>query len=232
MWDGETSFYYIQSRYYLSKESRFISTDILLDIYCEILSSNSFCYCRNSPVVFYDESGYSSFGSVAPPLQSGYIPPKNGPSRVHSDFGYGWKDKDGNIWVPDKSQHGGPHWDVHRKDGKGYSNVYPDGHKRGGKGKKPDLPIVPSQPNRETEITSSPTMKPKSEKDSVEHYIPDVVFNPTRIHSPIKGEDYSYFSDNAGQSSGVYVGAAFLVVCCIALENAFSIGFKDGFLGV
>lgn len=33
-----------------------------------------------------------------------------------------WKDAKGNIWVPDLSGHGGPHWDVEFPDG-GHINV-------------------------------------------------------------------------------------------------------------
>jgi len=35
------------------------------------------------------------------------------------------------------SDHGGGHWDVHRKDDKGYINVYPGGKTRKGEGKRP-----------------------------------------------------------------------------------------------
>lgn len=59
----------------------------------------------------------------------------------------GWEDKKGNIWQPDTSNHGKnrengseEHWDVQRKDGKGYRNVGKDGKTWGGKGKAPNLP--------------------------------------------------------------------------------------------
>lgn len=44
-----------------------------------------------------------------------------------------WEDKWGNVWVKDKSNHGGSHWDVQYPNG-GYDNVYEDGHVREGKG--------------------------------------------------------------------------------------------------
>ncbi|WP_211327766.1 polymorphic toxin type 37 domain-containing protein, partial [Solilutibacter pythonis] len=49
--------------------------------------------------------------------------------------GYGWPDKNGNVWVPTgpgSGAHGGPHWGVQRPGG-GYINVYPGGRTRGGR---------------------------------------------------------------------------------------------------
>ena len=42
-------------------------------------------------------------------------------------------DKNGNVWVPDPSNHGGDHWDVTGKNG--YVNVGRNGHMWGGQGK-------------------------------------------------------------------------------------------------
>jgi len=56
------------------------------------------------------------------------VPNPNGP-------GYGYPDKDGNVWIPTGSgpgAHGGPHWDVQKPSG-GYVNVYPGGKVRPGK---------------------------------------------------------------------------------------------------
>ena len=43
----------------------------------------------------------------------------------------GWRDKNGNIWVPaptgSGSDHGGGHWDIYRKDDKGYIKVMAKG---------------------------------------------------------------------------------------------------------
>lgn len=56
----------------------------------------------------------------------------------------GWKDKNGNIWVPaptgSPQGHGGGHWDVQSPSG-GYSNVYPGGKIRGGKAPFPKIKI-------------------------------------------------------------------------------------------
>ena len=45
----------------------------------------------------------------------------------------GWVDKNGNVWVPDPSNHSGEHWDVTGKNG--YINIGRDGHAWGGSGK-------------------------------------------------------------------------------------------------
>jgi RHS repeat-associated protein len=64
----------------------------------------------------------------------GYCPPKGGDDWVRNPngSGSGWRDKDGNVWVPTGQgggAHGGPHWDV-QKPGGGYINVYPGGNRR------------------------------------------------------------------------------------------------------
>lgn len=71
-----------------------------------------------------------------PDAKDGYTPPKKWDGKkvkAPGDRGYGWPDKDGNVWVPTglgPSAHGGPHWDVQSKDGKTYENVYPGGRIR------------------------------------------------------------------------------------------------------
>ena len=91
-----------------------------------------------------DENGKTIVTSKDPPREEdGYHPPKGKPERGRTKSGeYGWKDKNGNIWVPaptgsKNTDHGGGHWDVNRPDGKGYTNVYPGGRIRPGKGKIP-----------------------------------------------------------------------------------------------
>lgn len=45
--------------------------------------------------------------------------------------GFGWPDRDGNIWVPSGPKgHGGPHWDVQISGGKKYRNILPGGKER------------------------------------------------------------------------------------------------------
>ena len=77
-----------------------------------------------------------------PTEEDGYHAPKGKPQKGKTKDGKkGWKDKNGNIWVPvstgSREAHGGGHWDVNRGDDKGYVNVYPGGHIRPGEGKIP-----------------------------------------------------------------------------------------------
>ena len=83
-----------------------------------------------------------------PPTENdGYHPPKGGAKKGKTKSGEdGWVDDKGNVWVPAPSgtskAHGGGHWDVNRKDGKGYINIYPGGNMRPGKGLPPILHIL------------------------------------------------------------------------------------------
>ncbi|MBQ7389734.1 MAG: hypothetical protein IJW02_01355 [Clostridia bacterium] len=74
-----------------------------------------------------------------------YLPPKGGPVQTKSKNGKkGWKDKNGNVWIPvptgSKDAHGGGHWDVESPKG-GYINVYPGGQTRGGEAPYPNIPV-------------------------------------------------------------------------------------------
>ena len=57
MYDTETGFYYLESRYYDPKLSRFINADILVSTGQGLLGNNMFAYCRNNPVNRKDISG-------------------------------------------------------------------------------------------------------------------------------------------------------------------------------
>lgn len=77
-------------------------------------------------------------GAKAPGLpceDDGYHPGKDGPKWVKdpNGRGYGWEDAGEDIWIPTgrgSGAHGGPHWDVQKKGGKDYENVYPGGRTR------------------------------------------------------------------------------------------------------
>ena len=82
-----------------------------------------------------------------PTEKEGYVPPKGGPTKGKTKDGQlGWKDKNGNIWIPQPTgsngAHGGGHWDVQSPKG-GYINVYPGGNVRGGKAPYPKISIFP-----------------------------------------------------------------------------------------
>ncbi|MDY0980015.1 RHS repeat-associated core domain-containing protein [Stenotrophomonas sp. CFBP8994] len=76
-------------------------------------------------------------GAKAPGLpceDDGYTPGKDGPKWVQdpNGRGYGWEDAGEDVWIPTgwgSGAHGGPHWDVQKKNG-GYINVYPGGRTR------------------------------------------------------------------------------------------------------
>lgn len=69
-----------------------------------------------------------------PTEKDGFYPPKKWDGKKVKNPrgpGYGWPDKDGNIWVPTGPKgHGGPHWDVQGPRGKRYRNVLPGGKER------------------------------------------------------------------------------------------------------
>ncbi|MBT9137385.1 MAG: tRNA(Glu)-specific nuclease WapA [Firmicutes bacterium] len=132
-YDTETGLYYLQSRYYNPDWGRFLNADGMLIDPGLSFGHNLFAYCANNPSTYYDPQGYYPVFNAkeSPPPQSGYEPPKGGP--VWDKEKRGWKDKRGNVWVPDPSKHGGEHWDVQYPNG-GYDNIYPDGAVRPGKG--------------------------------------------------------------------------------------------------
>ena len=57
VYDEETGFYYLQSRYYNPEVGRFISSDVLLSTGQGVLGHNAYAYCGNNPVNRIDPSG-------------------------------------------------------------------------------------------------------------------------------------------------------------------------------
>ena len=57
VYDEETRWYYLQSRYYDPAVRRFISADVLLSTGQGVLGHNAFAYCLNSPISLTDNSG-------------------------------------------------------------------------------------------------------------------------------------------------------------------------------
>ena len=64
VYDTESGFYYLQSRYYDPQIGRFINADevSMLGADGSLLSCNLFAYCRNNPVMGYDPAGYWDWG--------------------------------------------------------------------------------------------------------------------------------------------------------------------------
>ena len=57
IYDEETGFYYLQSRYYNPEVGRFISSDVLLSTGQGVIGHNAYAYCGNNPVVRADHGG-------------------------------------------------------------------------------------------------------------------------------------------------------------------------------
>ena len=57
IYDEETGFYYLQSRYYNPEVGRFISSDVLLSTGQGVLGHNAYAYCLNNPVNREDSNG-------------------------------------------------------------------------------------------------------------------------------------------------------------------------------
>ena len=57
IYDEETGWYYLQSRYYDPTTCRFISADVLLSTGQGVIGHNSFAYCGNNPIVRIDSEG-------------------------------------------------------------------------------------------------------------------------------------------------------------------------------
>ena len=65
VYDTETGWYYLQSRYYDPSIGRFISADVLLSTGQGVLGHNSFAYCLGNPVCRSDSGGAISYGAIA-----------------------------------------------------------------------------------------------------------------------------------------------------------------------
>lgn len=57
MYDEETGFYYLRSRYYDPEVGRFLNADALVSTDTGLMGYNMFAYCNNNPVNLYDDSG-------------------------------------------------------------------------------------------------------------------------------------------------------------------------------
>ena len=60
VYDEETGFYYLESRYYDPTTGRFISADVLLSTGQGVLGHNAFAYCLDNPVNYEDPDGLTS----------------------------------------------------------------------------------------------------------------------------------------------------------------------------
>ena len=72
-YDSETSFYYLQSRYYDPATRRFINADSYATTGQGLLGTNMFAYCRNSPVIRIDLYGKEDVTIEIPLAVNTYI---------------------------------------------------------------------------------------------------------------------------------------------------------------
>ena len=81
-YDGETGFYYLQSRYYDPYTARFINADDRLNVKDGILGYNMLVYCNNNPVMYSDPNGHSivvaciAIGAIIGALAGGHVAAK------------------------------------------------------------------------------------------------------------------------------------------------------------
>ena len=59
VYDTETGWYYLQSRYYDPSIGRFVSADVYLSTGQGVLGHNAFAYCANNPIIKKDSTGYA-----------------------------------------------------------------------------------------------------------------------------------------------------------------------------
>ena len=87
-YDLELGLYYLQSRYYDPETGRFISADSFLDTGKSIVSTNTFMYCENNPIVYADSSGNFSLKFTAKGI------------AVENAFGLGFSNEGGWFKTP------------------------------------------------------------------------------------------------------------------------------------
>ena len=71
VYDEETGFYYLQSRYYDPTVGRFISADVLLSTGQGVLGHNCYAYCLDNPVNLQDSGGYAANWAVSVMMADG-----------------------------------------------------------------------------------------------------------------------------------------------------------------
>ena len=64
VYDEETGFYYLQSRYYNPELGRFISADVYLSTGQGVLGHNAYAYCLNNPIGFEDDCGHAATDAI------------------------------------------------------------------------------------------------------------------------------------------------------------------------
>ena len=60
VYDDETGYYYLKSRYYDPESGRFLSADhidVMLDSKNTLINKNPYAYCENNPIIYMDPTG-------------------------------------------------------------------------------------------------------------------------------------------------------------------------------
>ena len=77
VYDNETGWYYLKSRYYNPEIGRFISADVYLSTGQGVIGHNAYAYCLNNPVNMTDSNGefgiFTALGAVVGGLVNGII---------------------------------------------------------------------------------------------------------------------------------------------------------------
>jgi RHS repeat-associated protein len=71
VYDEETQWYYLQSRYYDPETCRFLSADVMLSTGQGVLGHNTYAYCLNNPVNMQDNSGHAANWAVSVMIADG-----------------------------------------------------------------------------------------------------------------------------------------------------------------
>ena len=81
VYDEETGFYYLQSRYYDPFSGRFLNADVYNDTGTSVFGTNKYVYCDNNSINYIDNTGNKKTTITAPPKNSCEISIKN--SNLH-----------------------------------------------------------------------------------------------------------------------------------------------------
>ena len=131
VYDEETGFFYLQSRYYNPELGRFISADVYLSTGQGVLGHNAYAYCLNNPVNMSDNDGMTPRSTpssmLSPTPEPGPSPddayligsvPLRGEPNSYVDRGHGqWRyyGPDGKAYEDyDRPHNGHNYWHKHK----------------------------------------------------------------------------------------------------------------------
>lgn len=85
VYDSDSGYYYLQSRYYDPEVGRFINADVYASTGQGLLGNNMFAYCNNNPIILSDAQGTAPWPTTVM-IREGFYGSyrKKGPSSFHS----------------------------------------------------------------------------------------------------------------------------------------------------